>query len=251
MNLSAFKNQKGVYHLSEIKTNFSNKYLALRKKENRILSDKEVKLLPQTSNQNSNYSEWKIRRKTVSRFINYLQNKNQHLTILDVGCGNGWFSNKMSELGNVVIGLDINLEELEQASRVFNHDNLQFVYADFFNIEPSLFYNKFDIISLNASVQYFSDFELLILTLKQFLKPTGEIHILDSPFYDVSEIDKAKKRTLIYYTKIGFPEMSNYYFHHTKENIKDFDVLYKPKKSLINKIFGENDSPFMWLKLLK
>ena len=250
MDFSAFKNHKGVFILSEVDTKFSEEYLALRKKENRILTDEEVKLLPIVSNDNINYSEWKIRSKTANRFIEYFQNKNQRLNILDIGCGNGWFTNKMSELNYNIVGIDVNLQELEQASRVFKNKNLKFVYCDIFQ-NNYLFKKRFDIITLNASVQYFSDFELLTSTLKSFLKPKGEIHILDSPFYESAEVDNAKQRTIDYYTKVGFPKMAKFYFHHTYNKIKDFTVLYQPAKSVLKKILSKKDSPFMWLKLLK
>lgn len=247
MDLNSYKKINGVRIITKINTDFSKVYIALRKKENRVLNDVELKKLPFVSKENSNYNEWKVRQKTNQRFIKYLENKKASLTILDIGCGNGWFTNKMAIIGNKVVGLDVNLEELEQARRVFTSKNLQFVYATIFK-ENLPFTNTFDVITLNACVQYFENFELLITTLKQFLKPTGEIHILDSPFYDASEVMNAKQRTMAYYTKIGFPEMAKFYFHHAKEKIKDFEVLYQPKPTLLNKFFGKKDTPFMWLK---
>lgn len=246
MDFSNFKNKNNIVILTEIKNEFSDEYLAIRKKENRILTDDEVKILPLTTLLNPNAKEWKVRQKTTNRFIKYLQNNTKKLTILDIGCGNGWFSNKMSELEHNVIALDINIQELEQANRVFKNDHLQFVYGVISQTNLP-FQNKFDCITLNASIQYFSDFEKLINTLKLFLKPNGEIHILDSPFYDISKIENAKKRTLDYYTKMSFPEMAKYYYHHSKEKIKDFEILYQPKQSILNKILRRNDSPFMWL----
>jgi 2-polyprenyl-3-methyl-5-hydroxy-6-metoxy-1,4-benzoquinol methylase len=247
MDFSYFKNKNNIIILTDINNQFSDEYLALRKKENRVLTDNQVKILPQTKKGNPNFNEWHLRQKTANRFLNYLKNK-QTLSILDIGCGNGWFSHKMSELDHNIVALDVNLEELEQASRVFKTENLQFVYADIFELNDK-FINKFDVITLNASVQYFQDFEWLMSTLKSFLKMNGEIHILDSPFYKASEIKAAKKRTLTYYSEMGFPEMASHYFHHSKNEIKNFDVLYQPKKSIINKIFGKKESPFMWLCL--
>ena len=250
MDLSAFKNQKGVFILSKIDRIFSEKYLALRKQESRILSDEEVKSLPQVNKLNLNFAEWNVRQKTTNRFINYLNTKSQKLVVLDVGCGNGWFSNKMAGIINAkVIGLDVNSMELEQASQCFQKDNLDFILCDIFANGFTL-NQQFDIISLNASVQYFSNFDLLITTLKSFLKPNGEIHILDSPFYNVSEVINARKRTLDYYTKMGHIEMSNYYYHHSKGKIRDFKILYQPKKTIFSKVFSKKDSPFLWLRLI-
>jgi len=98
-------------------------------------------------------------------------------------------------------------------------------------------------------VQYFPDFKLLLSNLKSFLKPQGEIHIIDSPFYKQNEIADAKQRTITYYTDLGFPEMASNYFHHLKSAIQDFEVLYKPKNRFFSKILSRKESPFYWLRL--
>ncbi len=251
MDFEYIYEKNGLKYLTEEQTIFSDVYLAIREKENRILSDIEVLKLPLTSSKNNNSLEWKLRQKSANRFITYLKNKSEGLLILDIGCGNGWFSNLISDFSikNQIIGLDINKEELEQATRVFNKENLQFVYGDIFDLK-NIFFNKFDIICLNASIQYFSDFNKLITLLKQFLKINGEIHIIDSPFYEEKEIKKAKLRTELYYTNLGFLEMKKNYFHHKKTDIKDFIILYKPKGYIIRKI-SKKDTPFMWLKYSK
>jgi SAM-dependent methyltransferase len=239
----------GVHYLSPKVNSFSTSYVELRTKEGRILLDKEVFELPDTDNANPNKKEWALRKRSTLRFIKYLNSKDINLSILDVGCGNGWFSHRMasSSKGHSVVGLDINEMELEQAVRVFNSHNIEFVYGDLFKIE-NVFENRFDLIILNASVQYFEDFGKLFSQLKRFLKNNGEIHIIDSPFYKESEIDDARKRTEDYYTTLGFPEMSDHYHHHSINEIREFEVMYKPGASLFNKLGLAKDSPFMWLR---
>ena len=243
MDFSKINKKNEVYYLTKENPEFSKHYLEVRKKENRILTDSEVLKLP-----NLKLHEWKLRKKSTKRFQKYISNKKSNLKILDVGCGNGWFSNKIASISenNQIIGVDINSIELEQAVRVFKKNNLHFVYADIFKISNS-FDTQFDIVILNGSIQYFHDFKIVIELLESFLKPEGEIHILDSPFYDSSQIKEAKKRTVLYYTKIGFPEMANQYFHHALENLSDFTILYRPKKTILDKILSKKDSPFMWL----
>ena len=239
----------GVRYLSPRKGSFSSSYVELREKEGRILDDNEVRLLPETDRTNPNWSEWLLRKRSTDRFLKYLKSKEKSLTILDVGCGNGWFSHKMSTLykGNSVVGLDINEVELEQAVRVFNSHNIEFVYGDIFNIDR-VFDNRFDIITLNASLQYFNDLGLLFNLLNRFLRNSGEIHILDSPFYKETEINAARKRTIDYYSNMGFPEMSDHYYHHSFRCLKGFKVMYRPPSKLIRKVFGVKDSPFLWLR---
>lgn len=249
MDLKFLFKKNGIGYLSQNENPFSSVYLEVRKKELRILSDNEVKKLPFMILSNPNAKEWKLRQKSSERFINYLKMKPKNLQIIDIGCGNGWFTNLISEVSqnNNVFGLDINILELEQATRVFKKGNLQFIYGDIFQFESTLF-NLFDVIILNASIQYFKNLRQVMKQLRLFLKPNGEIHIIDSPFYSKEELLSAKKRTNGYYTGLGFPEMIEYYFHHTFDDIRDFEILYYPKQSVLKKFTREKDSPFYWLK---
>lgn len=247
MDFSQLHIKNNVVYITEETNSFSDVYIAVRQKEQRILTDKEVALLPKLKR-----NEWEFRVKSTERFINYIDSKKEALNILDVGCGNGWFTNAISNVSekNKVIGLDVNRNELEQAARVFKRQNLQYVYCDIFKKESS-FKQQFDIITLNSCVQYFPDFRTLISTLKMFLKPNGEIHIIDSPFYKASQIAEAKQRTFNYYTKLGFPEMASHYFHHSVDNLDEFEYLYTNKHKLLNKILNRKDSPFPWIRFRK
>ncbi len=245
--LNSLYTKNKVHFLTEIQSNFSDLYIAVRTKEQRILSAKQIQSLPYLDTFSPHVSEWELRQKSTTRFTEYLNRKKTPLNILDIGCGNGWFSNLLATISpqHQIIGLDVNVDELYQATEIFSQQNLIFAYGDIFKINT--FKKQFDCITLNGCIQYFSDLDLLITTLKSFLKPHGEIHIIDSPFYNKGQIVSAKRRTLDYYTQLGFPEMASHYFHHSFENIKDFKILYKPTKSIINKLLSKKDSPFMWL----
>lgn len=246
MDLKVLKTHNNVNYLTEEQQEVSKTYILVREKENRILEDSEVFKLP-----NVNFNEWPIRKKSANRFLRHIKAKGSSLNILDLGCGNGWFSNQIASVSekNIVIGLDINAYELEQAARIFKSENLKFVFADVFQLKNQ-FEETFNIITLNGVVQYFPDFNLLIKTLNSFLRVNGEIHIIDSPFYAENEIENAQKRTEVYYSNLGFPEMANSYFHHSKKHIENFKKLYKPKNVLLKKLYPK-DSPFYWLMLEK
>ena len=208
MNFSTISQKDKIYYLTEKQLDFSEAYVKLREKENRILTNNEVALLPYLKRY-----EWPLREKSTERFIRYISSKTKKsLQVLEIGCGNGWFSNKIASFAkkNKIVGLDINIQELKQASHVFQKENLYFAYGNIFKIEET-FKEQFDIIVLNGTTQYFPDFKLLLTTLLTFLKSEGEIHIIDSPFYTASEIKNAKERTINYYTNLGFPKMSENY----------------------------------------
>ncbi|MFN3872375.1 MAG: class I SAM-dependent methyltransferase [Ignavibacterium sp.] len=257
MNLSEIlqlPKSDGVYIVENENNHFEENYLRLRRKEKRLYSDDEVKLLPFASSLNPHKKEWDYRAKSFIRFKEYLRSFNKKLDILDLGCGNGWFAGELSKsFSHNFYCIDINLYELKQGARIFKSENTRFICGDIFKME--LDKNSFDLIILNSSVQYFENFNSLLKELIFTLKLDGEIHIIDSPFYEVEEITLAKQRTEEYYKSIGFAEMSNYYFHHTYKNLSDFNyqLLFDPRK-LKNKLLSfafKSDSPFPWIKITR
>ena len=226
---------------------FAQLYLLLRKKEGRIYSDKEVADLPEIDKEHIHYNEWQVRKDTSSRLIKYLVRKQKALEILEIGCGNGWLSAKLSMIPlSQVTGIDINREELNQAKRVFSKiENLEFFNC---SLQDEMFSDrKFDLIVFAASVQYFSSLKKMLNEALKRLKSGGEIHIIDSHLYKQNEKSAALFRSHEYYKSIGFPEMSDQYFHHSLEDLKLFnhDILYDPR-SIINKL-KKNKNPFYWI----
>jgi len=244
--------QNGVYLLSHIQDDFESTYLKVREKEERVYTDDELQNLPFASEFNPHKKEWDIRAKLFSRFMNYLKTKNQSLNILDLGCGNGWFSGQLSKSFNhKFYCVDVNITELKQGRRVFESDNLVFIYADIFSAKLPA--NYFDIVILNASIQYFPELKNLLDKLLSMIKVNGEIHIIDSPIYSAQGAINAKQRTQSYYSSLGFPEMTNNYFHRSWNEFSEynFEILYNPSsaKRILKKIFLINDSPFPWIRI--
>ena len=113
----------------------------------------------------------------------------------------------------------------------------------------------FDAIILASVLQYFPDAASLIFMLSSYLKPQGEIHILDTPLYSANEIEEAKLRSSRYYASRGFPEMSAHYFHHRSSYFDALHptTLYNPRSlSLqLKRWIGKVDSPFPWFVIRK
>ncbi len=224
---------------------FEKHYLDARRKELRLYSDEQVRSLPFVSPHATQDKEWKLRSKTTKRFQDYLQRKN-FTRVLDLGCGNGWFTHQMAKSlpDSQIIGADINQTELEQARRCFASKNIDFKYLDVFDFQPS---QKFDLITINAAIQYFENIDQLFQKIKTLLRGGGEFHILDSPIYSNKEAARAAKiRSQEYYTKIGNPELIERYFHHRWEDFEVFTTFYMPTANrLLTKL--KADSPFPWL----
>lgn len=217
---------------------FEDLYFKVREKEIRIYSDKEVSELPSITKGHVYYSEWLVRKNSLEKLTDYLKKKNNTFHILDIGCGNGWLSDKLTQINNsTVTAVDVNKHEIDQARRVFKHNkNVTFVYNELQNILSGN--EKFDIIVLTASVQYFPDLKALLKNLLLLLTDTGEIHILDSPFYYPHNIDKAKNASLTYYSKLGYPVMAAFYHHHLWLSLNSFNFEIK-KNTFFSKILGK------------
>jgi ubiquinone/menaquinone biosynthesis C-methylase UbiE len=232
---------------AEQENDFEAAYIALRKKEQRIYSDEMVLNLPDVPDEHPHYTEWLLRKRSAKKLVQWLQKKQQPLQILETGCGNGWLSKQLSTVwGSNVIGNDINFTELQQAANVFSSTpNLHFIYGD---IRSGLFKETcFDCIIFAASIQYFPSLKEIISTALSLLKTTGELHILDTPFYKDADVNAAQKRTAAYYTTIGFDTMAAHYFHHTWNSLQGFDyeLLYNPS-SLLH-YFSKDKNPFPWI----
>jgi ubiquinone/menaquinone biosynthesis C-methylase UbiE len=255
-NYLFYKNN--IYYFQEVvETEFSKTYISLREKENRLYSDTEILVLPYYKGPNKNLiDEWNIRRQSAYKIKSYIQNFFQSGVILEIGCGNGWFSNFISSSNNSTFGIDINHFELLTASRLFYDKNrVNFIYGNIFEIN---FPSKFaDVIILPSSIQYFENLKGLLSLCNNFLKENGEIHIIDSNFYRKSEVLSAKLRSNNYFEQIGFSVMEKYYYHHSIHELLDFNprLLYNPnsKFNFIKKHFFKKNfvNPFPWIRIKK
>jgi ubiquinone/menaquinone biosynthesis C-methylase UbiE len=225
-------------------------YRCVREKEGRIYPDHVVARLPELPDSHSLSAEWRSRADSCSRLFQYLAAYKRPLTILELGCGNGWLTNQLSQLPEVNIwGLDRESTELDQAARIFKSNNLIFLSADIF--QPPFTHQSFDVVVLASVIQYFPDLSRLIHALLFLLNSGGEIHLLDSPLYRPGEIPAARERTRAYYASLGFPEMAEQYYHHSTSALTEFrphwfyhptGLLARPKR-----LVGQSAFPFPWL----
>lgn len=227
---------------------FEDLYLTVRQKEGRFYTDEQVSRLPAIEQIHPYFHEWQMRARSGKRLVDYLQKKNKPLSILEIGCGNGWLSAKMAELdGALVTGLDANKPEIEQARRVFKNSSVRFIYNTF-NAETFGKFVKFDVIVFAASFQYFPSARAIIDEAGKLLNPGGEIHIMDTHFYDTEEAKLSASRSKNYYTTMGVAEMAGHYFHHSLNCFDGYDhiALFNPKNWL-NRITKKD--VFYWIMI--
>lgn len=252
--LNAFTSVDGVIKISEVNKELEVDFNNLKKREGRNYSEDEIRLLPFASSKNPHKEEWNFRAKSFMRFRTHLSGKRGSLQILDLGCGNGWFSAQLEKnFKHHYYCVDINLPQLLLGAKIFNSENLKFILADIFEI--SFPRSSFDLVIFNSSIQYFKDLRILMREMFYLLKSDGEIHLINSPIYFQSELDHEKTRSANYYNSIGFKKMNEKLFHHTYESLNDYNykILYNPK-SITNRVINfafSKDSPFPWIMITR
>ncbi len=229
-------------------------YLEVRRAEGRVLSPEALRKLPVVAADDPHAREWQIRAATADRLINYLRGRQPHPHILDLGCGPGWMTARLvRELKATTVGIDCNRSELERGAEAFGAiEGLQLVYGDIF--EPVVDAASFDVVIVSAALQYFPDPDALLIRLLELLKPNGEILIADTPLYRREEIPAAAERTRDYYTKLGFPQMTEHYHHHALDDLVSFSpkIIYDPRALLSRigrSVFRRPLSPFPILRI--
>ncbi len=235
---------------------FEQIYLNLRQAEGRIYSDAQLRNLPEVAPGHPLAAEWRIRAASAGRLIRHLKKAAQPGVLLEIGCGNGWLANLLArQTGHSTAALDINLAELRQGARVFRETpNLCFFYGEADKIAFSA--NCFRAVVMASAIQYFADIRRFLRQILNLLKPGGEIHILDSPFYAANEIKAARKRSRQHYERLGFPQMAAYYHHHATDALAEFEAkfLYEPssgRNRFLKKFTGKEWSPFPWIVITK
>lgn len=235
-----------VTYLDTPSAEFESEYIRLRQTEGRLLSDAAILSLPEMHT-GPLAPEWALRRDTCRRFAQYLLQTQLGGPLLDLGCGNGWFTRWLYAHTHLPVhGVDINQTELETANRLFGNEYVSFFYADIFQHAPAAAY---PLVVINAAVQYFPDLSALIVRLRSLMAPGGEIHVLDSPFYsNAEEASAARKRTDAYYRGQNAHALTAYYHHHTFQAVSALggEVLYHPLRGLRAKLVRR--SPFPWIR---
>ena len=222
---------------------FEEHYLEARRLERRLYTDEEVAKLPEVPHTHPHSGEWQLRAKSLKRVISYIHHWKPG-SLVEVGCGNGWFCRQLCEEVPKVIGVDINLMELEQAVRCV--PEADFVYHDL-RLEPLALDEPVDGIIFQASLQYFGDLKPLWSHCKEMLKPDGELHIIDTPLYFKEGVKAAADRSKQYYSELGVEEMDASYTHHSWEDMPEHTVHYKPPGRWRQKLV--KDIPFPWISI--
>ena len=106
-------------------------------------------------------------------------------SLLDIGCGNGWFCHVAAEAGVRTFGVDLSPRKIEtaraEAERRGLSDLCTFEAADIMELEIP---GKVDLLTAHGSLHHFPDLErLLPLMVERFLNPDGYM-LFSEPHYE-------------------------------------------------------------------
>lgn len=218
------------------------------KKDNRIWADEEAIEFPKTFFYNLHREEWAIKAEMASAVRNYLYHEAKSVySVLEVGCGCGWFSNILSNFTKgSILGIDQDASQIEQATRLFSKENLAFRRGDF--LQTRLRKSSFDYIIIIDSHQWLGPIEQIISRAKSLLTPGGELHILSSSLPSNRTIQKRKDAFSQYCADKLMDSVPQHLHWSSKEDFfaHGFEELNSP--SLINRLLGRQKTG-TWMRL--
>lgn len=225
-----------------------------QQREGLVLPDELLPQLPSLPRNHPKRSYWELQGYALERLAARTRLLPYRLSVLVVGCGNGWSAKYLSRLEKTtVLGIDFVQANIDQARWAFKEDlNPDFQLADIFEdaIDPS----AFDMVVFNGIAEVYPDVGLLLGQALEFLNPKGEVHLIGTPFWELSRIPSARKKQMAHFEKIGVPEMKDHYYFHSVEEMTALGchLLYSPyvrNGSLKSRVHRGKDSPYPWWML--
>lgn len=109
--------------------------------------------------------------KIISVLEDYHDLDLKSLTLLDIGCSTGIIANLLSARFKQVIGIDIDDQAIAYATENFQSENLQYKVEDAMN--PNFEKGSFDVIVCNHIYEHVPDYNKLLSSIHNLLKPGG------------------------------------------------------------------------------
>jgi SAM-dependent methyltransferase len=184
-----FKQENGIWKilLPERELHYSrfiSDYETVRRFEGRFSPESSYyRALPFKDTSGKFSADWKIRAASFRALQKMLTAES---TVLDVGAGNGWLSNRLSSSGYSVCAVDLLLNP-EDGLGAWPHYQSQFakIQAEF--VKLPFQDQSVSTIIFNASFHYSESYEETLAESLRVLSPNGKIIIMDSPVYHTAE----------------------------------------------------------------
>lgn len=185
-----FERVDGVWRflLPERQTHYAQfiaEYETVRRGEGRGASDENYyRSLPYHDHKSA---DWRIRAASFDSFLARVllpleKEMARPLTVLDLGAGNGWLSNRLAQRNHNVGAVDLTLNDFDGLGCHRFFDSAFTPVQAEFDLLP--FPNgAADLLIFNASLHYSENYLKTLSESLRVLAPNGTLVILDSPFY--------------------------------------------------------------------
>ena len=163
---------------------FLRDYTTVRLGEGRATDDVEsFHRLPEPTPGTPLAWQWELRRRTWTTVRDrVLPPLRSGLVVIDVGAGVGWLSNRLHQLGHQPHAIDLTVDSDDGLGAARHYgppwpryqaemDALPFADA------------QADVVVLNASLHYSTDYARTITEALRVLRPSGSVVVMDSPIY--------------------------------------------------------------------
>jgi SAM-dependent methyltransferase len=186
-------------------------YETVRQGEGRVSSDANYyRSLPYHDLSGRISADWRIRAASFDSFLGNIlipleEETRRSLTVLDLGAGNGWLSNRLAQRGHTLGAVDLTLNNFDGLGcHRFFDSTFTPIQAEFDALPlPN---GAADLIIFNASLHYSEEYAKTLSESLRVLAPTGTLLILDSPFYNDarSGAQMVEERKELFTKRYGF-----------------------------------------------
>jgi len=193
---TAFEYRDGIYRFLLSKREedlkpFLAQYQQVRQQEGNVAHSAEYyRSLPFVPRGGLEFERWYIRRQSFQRLLDLLPR--HPIKMLDLGAGNCWLTNRLTEMGNHCVAVDVSTN-CDDGLGAQEYYTLQFtcVQADFDSLP--FVPGQFDAVIFNASLHYSPDLDHTLAQANSVLKRDGTIFVIDSPTF---RSDRAGKKMI-------------------------------------------------------
>lgn len=222
-----FKQENGIWRflLPERESHyfrFISDYETVRRFEGRFSPDSSYyRALPFKDTSGKFSADWKIR---ASSFRALQKTLTAESTVLDVGAGNGWLSNRLSLSGYSVYAVDLLLNP-EDGLGAWSHYQSQFAKAQSEFVHLPFSDQSVSAVIFNASFHYSENYQETLAESLRVLSLNGTVIIMDSPVYHNAESGEqmVAERKSVFLSRHGFASDSlkseNYLTHHRMDEL--------------------------------
>ena len=186
---------------------FISDYETVRRSEGRFSADAAYyRALPFADLSGRFSADWKIRAASFRLLEKILPPSS---SVLDLGAGNGWLSNRLSHAGHEVCAVDLLVNAEDGLGAYRNYlSNFTALQAEFSCLPfPNA---SADVVVFNASLHYAEDVEQVLAESLRVLRGTGMLIVMDSPVYHDAESGRQMlaERKAQFLARYGFPSDS-------------------------------------------